>query len=109
MDGFGSSFGKNPGVLAASTLRRVDDQGSLLESDPCEPSRLNVDVAPIEHVGTQVDVAALEVVVDDGRHAGQGQRGLGDVTARVLLDLLGEFASLCPGGVGPDQHSVTSR
>ena len=60
------------------------------------PAGQHVDFLAAEHVGPQVHVPALEMVVHDGGHARERQRGLGDVVARIGLDLRGELLALLP-------------
>src|SRR6266545_3060633 len=93
------SFGKNPGVFASAALGRIDDQGSGPERHAREPSWLNVDVTPVQDVGSQVDVAGLEMISDDRGYSRKRQRRLCDVAAGVLLNALGEFDLLGPGRV----------
>ncbi len=67
-----------------------------------QPAREHVDLLAIENVRPQVHVAALEVVVHQGRNARQRQRRLGDVISRVGFDLAGELlALLCAVECGP--------
>ena len=53
-------------------------------------------------------MAALEVFVDDGGHAGQGEGGLRDVVARGGGDAGGEIFALGEGGVRADEHAIAA-
>jgi len=52
----------------------------------------------VEHEGAQVDVAALDAVLDDDWGPGEGHCGLGDVVAGVVHDAAGEL--LANGSLG---------
>ena len=53
-------------------------------------------------------MAWFEVVADEAGGAGEGDGGLGDVVARIGLDLGGELLTLCGGGLRADEHAVAS-
>ena len=53
-------------------------------------------------------MAALEVIADERRMAGQLHDLLRDVAPRVVLDVLAELGDVGVGRLGPDQHPVAA-
>ena len=78
---------QNPCVLAAAALRRVDHERAFFEGHAGEAAGHDVDLVAEENVGPQIDVARLEPVADQAGRAREIERGLGDVVARIGLDL----------------------
>ena len=99
---------QDPGVLGAASLRAVDHQAPLRQGDPRQAARHDHDVFAIEHERAQVDVPAVEPAVDEGRVPAQADRGLGDVAARVGLDLAGELVALVRAST-PGRSACRSR
>ena len=99
---------EHPGVLGAAPLRAVDDQAPLRQRDAREPAGHHHDLFAVEHERAQVDVAAVEPAVDEGRVPAQADRRLGDVAARVGLDLAGELVALLRGS-RPGRSASRSR
>src|SRR5262245_60360194 len=83
-------LGEDPRVLAAAALRRVDDERALPQRHAGEAPRQHPRLAAVEDEGPQVHVAALEVAIDQHRHAREAERRLRDVVSRVGLDALAE-------------------
>ena len=77
---------QNPCVLAAAALRGVDDERAFFEGDARESSGDDVDLVAKENVRPQIDVARLKTVADEAGSAGEIERGLRDVVARIGLD-----------------------
>ena len=99
---------EHPGVFAATTLRRVHDEGALLERDAGEAAREHPHVAPEERVGAEVDVPPLELVADEGGHAREADDGLRDVVATVLEDLRAGGLELGFARLGADHDAVAA-
>ena len=62
----------------------------------------------MEDEGAEVDVARLELAVDEAGSAGEVEDGLGDEVGRVGADLLGVLLALLGGRVRADEHSVAA-
>ena len=52
----------DPGIFAAATLRRIDDERALTKCDASESARGHVDVFAVEDIGTQIDVATFDSI-----------------------------------------------
>ena len=61
-----------------------------------------------EHERAQVDVAAAQLAVDEGRVPRERDRGLGDVVARLGDDQAPELVALLRRRRGADQHPVAA-
>jgi hypothetical protein len=88
----GCSSGPRPSPTAPGT-NTASHAGQLAGEDE--------DVLAVKNAGPQIHVPAFEMTVRDRRHAGERQRGLRDVIARIGLDPPREFAALFGAGVGP--------
>ena len=73
------------------------------------PAGDHLDAVAAQHERPQVDVAALEVVVDEGGVPRQRHHLLGDVAARVGLDPRAHRLALGVGGRRADEHPVAAR
>ncbi len=89
-----SDLFQNPCVLAAAALRGVDHQRAFFERHAGQSAGHDVDFVAKENVGPQIHVARLKPVVDQAGRAREIERGLGDVVARVGLDLPRELLAL---------------
>src|SRR5207249_534778 len=74
---------QNPCVLAAAALRRIDHQRSFAQRHSRQTSRNDRDLVAVEHVGAQIHVPRLHAAVQETRRAGQLQRRLSDIVARI--------------------------
>src|SRR6476620_11059462 len=99
---------ENPGVLAASALRRIDDKRVFGQGDSCEPAGDDLDVAPVNDVRSEVDVAALHRAIAPGGRAGKGDDRLRDVVARIGDDELAELLDFGLGSGRAHQHAVAA-
>ena len=99
---------QNPCVLASAALGGVDDERAFFKGDAGQASGDDVDFVSKQNVGPQVHVARLQAIADEAGSAGEIERGLGNVVARVGLDLAGELFALAGGGVRADQHAVAA-
>src|SRR5690242_6961730 len=96
---------EDPRVLRAAALRAVDDERALAQRHAREAARQHLDPLAVEHERAQVDVPALHAVVAKARMAGDGERRLGDVVARVRPYTLPILLDLFPRGGGADEHA----
>src|SRR6202040_4002653 len=99
---------QNPGILAPASLRRIYHQRPLAQSDASQSAWEHVDFLTVKNVRPEVHVTPLEMIADQGRHAGQGQRGLSDVVTRIRGNPAGEILALFGGGVRAYQHTVAA-
>src|SRR3954471_22350427 len=85
------SIFQNPGIFAAAALRRVDHQRAFAQGHARQPAGDDGDSVAVEGIGAQVDVAAVELLIEQGRVAAERQGGLGNIVARVGADLPAEL------------------
>ena len=95
--------------LVPPALRAVDHQAPPRQGHPGQAAGQDLDLLAVEDERPQVDVPALEVAVDERRVLAQRDRRLGDVAARVGLDLARELLALRGRGGRADQHAVAPR
>ncbi len=79
----------DPGVLAAPTLRRVDDERALPERDSRQAAGGHVAALAGEDERPQVEVARRDAVGHERRSRRQVEDRLGDPVPRVAADRLG--------------------
>src|SRR4249920_479524 len=97
---------KNPRILTASALGRVDHQRAFFECDSGQSSWKNIDILAIENIGAQIDMPTGKLAIDNDRRAGKPQGGLRYVVARISLNPPREFSALIFHAVRTDQHAV---
>src|SRR5436190_22337837 len=90
-----ASFRQDPSVLAAATLRGVDDERAALEGHACQAAwHHRALVAVAQHVRPKIHMAGLDAVLKKTRGARQRQRRLSNVVPRVGDDATAEFLAL---------------
>lgn len=103
---FAVTITKNPGILAAATLRRIDDQGAFAQRDAREAAGNQSDFFAHKNVGAQVDVARLDAAVDEARSAGERKRGLRNVVSRIGQNTRAKFLPLLRGALRANEHAI---
>ena len=78
---------QHPGILGPAALRAVDDQAALRQRDARQAAGHHHDLFAVEDERPQIDVPAVEPAVHERRVPAQADRRLGDIPARVRLDL----------------------
>jgi hypothetical protein len=58
---------KDPGVFASAALGGVHHEGAFLQGHPRETAGHHSDAVAIEDVGSEIDVAAFEVIALEDR------------------------------------------
>ena len=97
------------GVLAAASLRGVDDQRALAQRDPGQPAARDVAVRAGEDEGPQIEVPWLDAPFTQGRRGRELDDWLGDEVARILLHRCPTGFQLFGRSLAPDHHAVAAR
>jgi len=77
--------------LCCRRLRGVDDQRAFFKRYAGQASGNDVDFVTKQNVGPQIDVARLKMITDQDMGHARNRAWLGDVIARIGLNLSGEL------------------
>src|SRR6185312_4058541 len=70
--------------------------------------RDDVDLVAIENIGPQIDVARLEMIVDETGRPREIESRLRDVVTRIVLNASSKLFALLSGRMWADEHAVTA-
>ena len=98
----------DPGVLAAAALRRVDHGRALAQGDPGQAAGGDVGGLARQDERAQVDMARLDVVLDQRRRGRQRDHRLRDVVAGIAPDVAREVFQVLAACLRADQHAVAA-